>query len=245
MSDFERPPLDQYTFEKIDQSLYEVDQVHWSLIAEMRVKKYYPLDSPVPPPRREHLRHLIEWYADRLFKTEADQYDQFRPDGRYPAWLSRLTDRVVMRVLTAIERLEEADSKTLILGYHGLSRPEVEQDLQKMLWNTAKRYEQGNAPSLISSEPAKEQRQPKRETTNTPPQESLAAQIKRLQNECNITAEKMAEVLEIVPRSVYKHLAGQTIPRRNHIAAYENLFSELLKRPVTLKKVSKRSPESQ
>jgi DNA-binding XRE family transcriptional regulator len=65
---------------------------------------------------------------------------------------------------------------------------------------------------------------------------SLPAQIKRLQNECGISAEKMAEAVGIDPRSIYKHLAGQTVPRRNHITAYEKLFSERLNRPVSLRK---------
>ena len=67
-------------------------------------------------------------------------------------------------------------------------------------------------------------------------EDSIGKQIKRLQEECGITAEEMAEALDVVPRSIYKHLAGKTVPRRNHIAAYEKLFSERLKRSVTLKK---------
>ena len=51
--------------------------------------------------------------------------------------------------------------------------------------------------------------------------------------------QKMAEALGIDPRSIYRHLAGQTVPRRNHIATYEKLFSERLNRPVTLKQSGK------
>jgi len=65
---------------------------------------------------------------------------------------------------------------------------------------------------------------------------TLSAQIRRLQNECGISAEEMAEALGIEPRSIYKHLAGQTVPRRNHLAAYEKLFSERLNKSVTLRK---------
>ena len=43
-----RPPLDPLTCEGIDQLLHRVDERHWPTITAMRVKKYYPPDSPVP-----------------------------------------------------------------------------------------------------------------------------------------------------------------------------------------------------
>ncbi len=179
-----------------------------------------------------------------LFGTEADQYEQFRRDGRYPAWLSRLKDRVIARVKTALERLEDADPDAMILGYHGLTWSEIEQELSTVLWQIAVQYEHGVAPSQVAAN-QKTSAQPEQPKLKAALKESLADQIKRLQEECGITAEEMAEALEVVPRSIYKHLAGTTVPRRVHIAAYEKLFSERLKRSVTLQKVSKRALKSQ
>jgi hypothetical protein len=208
----------------------------------MRVKKRYPLDIPVPPPARQHLLNEILRYANALFRAEADEYEEFQSDGRYPAWLSRLSDRMVARIKTTLDRLDDSDPDALLLIYHGLQWPHIEKELRMLLWEIAKQYEQGNVQP-IAVEAALSQSGLKQQDTT--PTETLAAQIKRLQNECEFTAEEMAEALKVEPRSIYKHLAGQTVPRRNHRAAYEKLFSERLKRSVTLQKVSERSLESQ
>jgi hypothetical protein len=228
-----RPPLHPITCEAIDQLLHRVDQEHWPRITAMRVKKHYPLDIPVPPPTPQHLLAQIRWYASLLFKTEADQYEQFRSDRHYPAWLSRLADRVIARTLTALDRLDDGDPDALLLGYHGLLRPDIEKELRMMLGEIGRQYEQGKVLS-IAAEPAQPEQEPKQQDAT--PKETLAAQIKRLQNECEFAAEMMAETLEVEPRSIFRHLAGQAVPRPKHIAAYEKLFSERLGRSVTLKR---------
>ena len=74
MNDPYRPPLDPYIYEQIEAELHAVDRVHWPLIAEMRVKNFHPLDVPIPPQQPKHLLHQIVWYAEGLFKSEADHY---------------------------------------------------------------------------------------------------------------------------------------------------------------------------
>ena len=92
MSD--RPPLHPIMREQIDMLLHKVDERHWPQITAMRVKSYYPADTPVPPQSPEHLRQEIHWYASMLFKTEADQYDQFLSDARYPKWQQTSASRL-------------------------------------------------------------------------------------------------------------------------------------------------------
>ncbi|MGA3371635.1 MAG: hypothetical protein ABSC48_07725 [Terracidiphilus sp.] len=217
-----------------------MDETHWPLIAAMRVKKYYPLDTPVPPQAPQHLLSRIKSYASLLFRTEANQYEQFRSDARFPVWLSRLSDRVLARTLTALDRIEDGDPDALLVGYHGLSRPEVEKTLRQILREIAQQYEQGKVPLPIAGESTKTEPQLDQDERGTISKESLAAQIKRLQNECEITAEAMAVAIEVEPRSIYRHLAGTAVPRPKHIAAYENLFSERLGKSVTLKRPVKR-----
>ena len=142
-----RPPLHSISCEQIDQLLHHMDQQHWPNIIAMRIKRHYPLDVPVPSPAPETLMGNIRRYASMLYKTEADQYEQFRSDGRYPAWLLRLAERVIGRVLAALERLDEADPDALLLGFHGLTKPDIEKELKTFLWEIGRQYEQGTAPS--------------------------------------------------------------------------------------------------
>jgi hypothetical protein len=141
----ERPPFDPHQQEVMDQLLHHLDQIHWPFITAMRVKKYYPLDIPVPPPTPQHLLTQIELYAIRLFKEEADQYEQFRSNEQYSAWLLRLVERVITRVLFALKKLEGADPTTLLVGYHGLSQPEIEQGMRVMLLEVVQSYERGKS----------------------------------------------------------------------------------------------------
>ena len=133
--------------------LHKADERHWPSIAAMRVKDCYPIDTPVPPPAPEHLRNQIHWYASDLFKTEADQYEQFRTDVRYGGWLSSLADRTRTRVMKALDKLESSNSLAntfgnlgLILGYHGLTTQGIEQELRTLLLELRGQYESGVSP---------------------------------------------------------------------------------------------------
>jgi hypothetical protein len=136
--------------------LHKVDERHWPQITAMRVKNYHPPDTPVPPQAPEHLRQQIHWYASMLFKTEADQYDQFRGDARYADWLSNLAERTRARVMKNLDKLENSGTNplesliglrgALILGYHGLTAPGVEAELRTTLADLCDQYERAIAP---------------------------------------------------------------------------------------------------
>jgi hypothetical protein len=157
MSFSERPPLDAYTCEKIDSELHKFDELHWPQITAMRVKSFFPPDEPVPPQQPEHLLREIKWYAERLFKVEADYYDPFRSDIRYGGWLTSLANRVRERVMKALEKLETSDTNALhkfvgvtgglILGYHGLTESRIEEILMAVLTDQRLQYERGTSES--------------------------------------------------------------------------------------------------
>jgi hypothetical protein len=232
-----KPPLSSLTREATNQLLHRLDGKHWPTITAMRVKKYYSPDSPVPPPTPEQLLSMIRWYASMVFGTEADQYGQFKEDRRYPAWLSHLADRTILRVLSAVEKLDGGDPEALLLAYHGVEKNRIKQDLKAMLSEIRSQYELGIAPSQRKNVPSSIQ-------TAEPPatpqpsllqQESVAEQLKRLQADCRLTAQEMADALRIDLRSIFRHLGGKALPRRRHLAAYERLFSDKLGKSVTLR----------
>ena len=68
--------------------------------------------------------------------------------------------------------------------------------------------------------------------------ETLASQIDRLREECRITVEELAEELGVDPRSVFRHLSGESMPRSRHLAAYERVFSARLQTKVVIRKTS-------
>jgi ribosome-binding protein aMBF1 (putative translation factor) len=67
---------------------------------------------------------------------------------------------------------------------------------------------------------------------------TVASQIERLRQQCRMTVEELAEALDVVPRSVFRHLSGESIPRNRHLAAYERVFSERLKTKIVILKTS-------
>jgi DNA-binding transcriptional ArsR family regulator len=242
MSFPERPlPLAPYICEKIDAELHKFDELYWPKITAFRVKMYYAPDEPVPPQRPQHLLHEIEWYAERLFKAEADYYEQLRSDIQYGSWLDGLANRVRARVLKNLDTLESSVSGTMILGYHGLTKPRIEEHLMLTLSKYRLQYEQGIADSQRGAATSHHLLNVPNQSGSPKASEPLAEQIKRLKDECDITAEEIAEALGVVPRSIWKHLAGTTVPRRGHLVAYERLFTERLGRSVTFQKVSKKS----
>lgn len=231
MEHFQRPPLAPLVKEETSQSMHLIDQRYWPLIIEFRVAKFIPSSIPVPPQRPLQLIKLFCSYASELFQAEADRFEPFRADRLYVPWLSNLSNRVGVHIQDVFRQLEESDADAL-LTYHGASNLRIGAAVNVTLSDLVKQYREGVAKPTQIEAP-----QPSAPATR----ESLAAQIKRLQAECDVTAEEMAQALKIEPRSIYKHLAGQTVPRRNHLAAYEKLFSERLNRPVTFPKVSKSS----
>ena len=124
MSDPEKPPLDPRVYEQIEMQLHQIDRRHWPWIAAMRVPRSIPPDEPVPPQTPHHLLNQLQWYASMLLKTEADQYEQFRHDERYQEWLSKLSERILDRVIKTADRIEDANLDQTLL-HHGVTKLQI------------------------------------------------------------------------------------------------------------------------
>lgn len=78
--------------------------------------------------------------------------------------------------------------------------------------------------------------------------ETIAKQLQDLRIESSLTVEQLAEKVGLAPRSVYRHLSGEAIPNRRHVAIYEKAMSNALHKEVRIKtspKVSKRQSKRQ
>ena len=139
MNDPERPPLDAVVWEEIADSLHRIDELNWRLIAEFRVARFIPSSIPVPPHRPLHLLNVQREYATELLTAEADHYEPFLADGRYPAWIARLENRVLERVLKGVQQVEDGDPKATI-GFHGLDHYKMVNELKGALWDRANGY---------------------------------------------------------------------------------------------------------
>lgn len=163
MNELYRPPLDPIIIEQIDLLLYRVDEEYWPKIAEFLVPRFIPPAIPVPPPRKLQFLQKLQEYAEALFKTEADDYETVRDDGRYPAWLSKLSERVFMRVRQGMNKVEEGNPQA-ILGFHGATSLDIDAALQKTLtglvnqytWRDAGPHPQ-DAPATSTTAPPKTQ----------------------------------------------------------------------------------------
>jgi DNA-binding XRE family transcriptional regulator len=64
---------------------------------------------------------------------------------------------------------------------------------------------------------------------------SIGEQIRQLREECRLTNEQLAEAVGISVRSAVRHIGSDHQPSKQHLAKYEKLFSDRLKRTVRIK----------
>lgn len=69
-------------------------------------------------------------------------------------------------------------------------------------------------------------------------QTAMGDQIDALRLECGWTAEHLSELVNISPRSVYRHLSGKDTPSKLNLARYQRVFSQHLHRTVVISKTS-------
>jgi hypothetical protein len=158
MSEPDRPPLNPIMFELIDQSLHKIDMDHWQLLAKMRVGMQLGVPETLRVPKSPALLlKALQVYAGALFKAEADNYEELRKDGTYPAWLSRLSDRVVKRVLGIVDDLDRANVPAS-LKYHGLPESAIRMGLEQLLRGLENHYTwRDSGPQIRTAPPALQQ----------------------------------------------------------------------------------------
>jgi len=90
-------------------------------------------------------------FQARLFKAEADQYEQFRSNESYPSWLSWLADRVIRRVIDAYKKLEQTNDATL--AYHGHTVERIQENLKANFSGLVPEYARQGTVLQVNSEP--------------------------------------------------------------------------------------------
>jgi hypothetical protein len=68
--------------------------------------------------------------------------------------------------------------------------------------------------------------------------ETVAFQINALREECRLTAEELAEKIDVDIRSVQRHLSSKSTPYARNLQRYEREFSKLLNRQIVTRKMS-------
>ena len=144
----ERPPLPRILCDQIDLMLYKVDEQHYRNLAGMQVPHEIPPGQPRPPRMPAQLLNQLQWYASVLFTREVEQYGSVRTDARYKVWLSRLADRIVARVVDAVDQVDKG-SKTASLRYHGLSQDEMVAGLKETLYALVDKYVWEQSPEFL------------------------------------------------------------------------------------------------
>lgn len=236
MEDPHRPPLGADIYEAIALAQYEVDQKYWAELQPLRVSSLALLNAdlkgqPLPPKQSLHLLKILGEYAGALFDVEARKYP---PGPELARWLLDLGERIEARVL---ESLQPNFSGTL--AYHATA-----EEMGKAVHNPIKSHIEDSTagspripPPLMSTgavqlpQTAVGQPEPPGEVQRGA---TIREQIEMLRNECRFTVEDLAEAIRVSTRSVYRHLSGDADPRQRHLAAYEKVFSEKLKRQVHL-----------
>jgi hypothetical protein len=77
-----------------------------------------------------------------------------------------------------------------------------------------------------------------------PKAETIAEQLNRLREECQLSPDELVEQLSIQidvtidVRTVRRHLSGNSVPYPRNLWAYQRLFSKLLNRKIVISKMS-------
>jgi DNA-binding XRE family transcriptional regulator len=69
-------------------------------------------------------------------------------------------------------------------------------------------------------------------------------ELKALRREANLKIKELATLVGLTPKSVYRHESDSTTIRANNTASYERVLSDILKRPISLRKVTIPSKKS-
>jgi hypothetical protein len=144
----ERPPLPRLLCDQIDLVLYKVDKRHYRELAAMQVPNEIPSGDPHPPKMPAQLLNQLQWYASVLFTREVEQYGSFRRDARYEVWLSRLADRIVGRVVGAVDQVDKGNNMAS-LKYHGLSQDEMVAGVREILSALVRKYVWEQSPEFL------------------------------------------------------------------------------------------------
>jgi DNA-binding transcriptional ArsR family regulator len=254
MSKTDRPELRLEIECQIEAAQEQTDENCWHQLALLQVAtrqrteanlRSFPFLAALPPTPKSpnKLRRVLALYAECSFENEAAYYPS---DPQSLHWLAKLTDRITARILNTVTQVEKAGSpRDVSLQHHGLTESDMREAISNTLSERVKARFIATGTDQIKADIASLLRNTKTQpavaatasgpTENTHIFDALSEQIDDLRNECRWTVEELAEVIDVAPRSVYRHLSGEATPRKRQVAAYEKAFSDKLKRPVLLK----------
>jgi len=182
-----------------------------------------PPVAPPPQMPRQPVRFcsLLGDYACELFEAEAKYYPNSAQLGPWLITLANAIEHMVAMRITEIEKGSNAS-----LTYHaplGQMHVAIRDALNGKI-NTSLNADSPPSINALVNAPEGGKR------------ESVSDQLARLRVEARLTVEQLAERMKLAPRSVERHLSGQTSPRLPHLAAYERIFSEVLGRKIVVTK---------
>jgi hypothetical protein len=233
--------MDSWVIEELSVKFHRIDREHWPRIVSLQVdsSRIDNLDAfslktatlkPRPCKRPLHLKAALTAYARQLFEAEARKYPA---DTRLARWLSNLVDRMAERVIASVNKIERK-SHPRSNSYHGVSVPEIRESIQLALKSSVLDFLQRRAPVRPRPEI-----QPLASTHGKNSIASISRPIKdqlsELMDESRQPIERISEGIEVTPRSVYRHLSGEALPRKRQLAAYEQFFSKKLGRTICFK----------
>jgi DNA-binding transcriptional ArsR family regulator len=235
MADLQRPPLDADVYEEIKVEQHEIDKRYLTELELLRVSPLTRLREdmsglPPSPTRPLYLLRLLREYACARFDAEARRY----PSGNeLPQWLLNLGERIEARVS---EFLRAGPGLRGSLDYHATleeMKTAIHESLRSRIEDCRLGFRQILSSQIlndrITSSPAGVGG-----SSETQRHGTVGEQIRKLSDECRLTVEELAEAIEVSPRTVYRHLAGDAQPQPRHLAAYEKHFTARLRRPVQI-----------
>ena len=199
------------------------------------------------------LRNLCEEsaiYCDQLESETRQKAFNEKQRNNPRNWSGLQQDLEAFRSLKEIrnqpaERIPEEFARNSIARMYGIKPEEVtSQQIKFEISRLLPFYHRIEVvPSATQQEPAPEAKPSDQAEPNTvpavsPPDETIAAQIRRFRDECRWTNEDLAEAADLSTRQVARHVSGEAMPYKRNIGKYERVFSKKLKRQIVISEKS-------
>ena len=247
MDDKDRPNLSLGDLTNITDERYQADQAAWDVLRPLLKPKEWSettrFSGPRPPKQTSKFYLILSNYSTEVFFLEAHKYPRYPPNPHFQNWLINLAQRVEDHVIGVVTDIEASDPER-DFSYHGVAEGEMRKTIQQRLEEEMKDHFPVEFPRS-SRLPPRPQRLLQEvmalevgnaENQLAPPkaEQGFGKELDRLLLLSRITPERIAEMIDVDPTTVYRHKSGKFSPTRTTVAKYENALSGILHYEVKL-----------
>lgn len=269
----DRPNLSLGDLAEITDEHYLADHAAWDALRPLLKPKEWSeavrFDGPRPPKQAPKFYLILSNYSTEFFYLEARKYPRYPPNQNFRNWLINLAQRVEDHVIGVVVDMEASDPER-DFSYHGVDQDEMRKIIRQRLEKEMKDHfpVEFSRSSQLPLRPRRmtpeELRKIGIDPDNTSPllqaviaqansnesppalpkgEPGFGDELDRLLRLSRTTPERIAEMIEVDPTTVYRHKSGKFSPTRTTVGKYEKALSGIFGHEVKLPTPVKRQKQ--